>query len=76
MYVLVPTIELHDIIMFVFQSSDGSGSMELESRAILSRGRSIHHGLHFLTIMCNYSWAPVSHNETVFSVFKMHKLRF
>jgi hypothetical protein len=43
-----------------------SGSMELESRAILSRGRSIHHGLHFLTIMCNYSWAPIK--NTPFSV--------
>ena len=43
-----------------FHSRGGSGSMELESLAVLSRGRSIHHGLHFIRVMCNYTWAPVN----------------
>ena len=47
--------------------------MELESHAILSRGRSIHHGLHFLTVMCNYSWAPVSSICSIFYHFFLFK---
>ena len=44
----------------LFHSSGGSGSMQLESHPVLSRGRSEHHGLHSLSITANYSWAPVS----------------
>jgi hypothetical protein len=67
-YLDVSTLEPQPGFEQIRQSmiSGGSGSMELESHAVLSRGRSIHHGLHFMSVLCNYSWAPIK--DTPFSV--------